>query len=188
MNQTHHHASVVCQRVHRRVRMFRRVTVVIAPGKRPVPFRTRKLSLVAPMVLQSKDCGRVGHRRTKIEHRKPRNPGRDHTSPRAPGFSVFPDHPHPHTECTHPRITCTHLRAECTHKPAVRGHVTRTRVQSAHTHVQATRTRVQPAYTCERMTARSMGVWIQGRASRRTGMPVWRNGGKGYLMALPACH
>src|SRR5699024_4097982 len=36
------------------------VTVVIAWGKRPVPFRTRKLRLTAPMVLQPGGCGRVG--------------------------------------------------------------------------------------------------------------------------------
>ena len=41
-----------------------RVTVVIASGKRPVTFRTRKLRLIAPMVLHSGGCGRVGHRRT----------------------------------------------------------------------------------------------------------------------------
>src|SRR4051794_29200684 len=40
------------------------VSVVIALGKRPVTFRTRKLSLSAPMVLQGGPCGRVGHRRT----------------------------------------------------------------------------------------------------------------------------
>ena len=36
----------------------------MAKGKRPAPFRTRKLSLSAPMVLQVGTCGRVGHRRT----------------------------------------------------------------------------------------------------------------------------
>src|SRR4051794_41711686 len=40
------------------------VSVVIALGKRPVTFRTRKLSLTAPMVLQGGPCGRVGRRRT----------------------------------------------------------------------------------------------------------------------------
>src|SRR4051794_25731021 len=44
----------------------RRVTAVIAWGKRPVPFRTRKLRPTAPMVLHSGGCGRVGHRRTHI--------------------------------------------------------------------------------------------------------------------------
>lgn len=41
-----------------------RVTAVIASRKRPVPFRTRKLSSIAPMVLHSGGCGRVGRRRT----------------------------------------------------------------------------------------------------------------------------
>ena len=35
----------------------------IAAGKRPVPFRTRKLSLHTLMVLQPGGCGRVSHRR-----------------------------------------------------------------------------------------------------------------------------
>jgi hypothetical protein len=38
----------------------------MAEGKRPVTFRTRKLSPPAPMVLHSGGCGRVGHRRTNI--------------------------------------------------------------------------------------------------------------------------
>ena len=41
------------------------VSVVIVAGKRPVPFRTRKLSLVTLMVLHSGGCGRVGYRRPK---------------------------------------------------------------------------------------------------------------------------
>src|SRR3954471_3764988 len=44
--------------------VFHSVSVVIALGKRPVTFRTRKLSLSAPMVLQGGPCGRVGRRRT----------------------------------------------------------------------------------------------------------------------------
>src|SRR6478752_1189239 len=43
-----------------------RVTAAIAKGKHPVPSRTRKLSLSAPMVLQPRGCGRVGRRRTTI--------------------------------------------------------------------------------------------------------------------------
>ena len=39
------------------------LSVVLAAGSRPVPFRTRKLSLPAPMVLHPGGCGRVGHRR-----------------------------------------------------------------------------------------------------------------------------
>lgn len=41
------------------------VAVVIAEGKHPVPYRTRKLSLPAPMVLHAPACGRVGNRRTQ---------------------------------------------------------------------------------------------------------------------------
>ena len=48
-----------------------RVTAAIAKGKHPVPYRTRKLSLSAPMVLQPRGCGRVGRRRTTIGQRPP---------------------------------------------------------------------------------------------------------------------
>ena len=47
----------------------KRVTAVIAWGKRPVPFRTRKLRPTAPMVLHPRECGRVGHRRTTLKER-----------------------------------------------------------------------------------------------------------------------
>ena len=56
------------------VLFFRVFAVVIAAGKRPVPFRTRKLSLPAPMVLHSRGCGRVGHRRTQLHTRTPESP------------------------------------------------------------------------------------------------------------------
>ena len=46
--------------------LFHIVTAAIAVGKRPVPFRTQKLSLPAPMVLHPNQCGRVGHRRTQF--------------------------------------------------------------------------------------------------------------------------
>src|SRR3954453_19970286 len=39
----------------------------MAEGKHPVTFRTRKLSLPAPMVLHRGRCGRVGRRRTIVE-------------------------------------------------------------------------------------------------------------------------
>ena len=41
-----------------------RVSAVIAKRKHPVPFRTRKLSSSAPMVLRGRPRGRVGRRRT----------------------------------------------------------------------------------------------------------------------------
>ena len=48
------------------VRRLEGVTAVMARGKRPAPFRTRKLSLSAPMVLHGGLCGRVGRRRTIV--------------------------------------------------------------------------------------------------------------------------
>ena len=39
----------------------------IAKGKHPVPFRTRKLSSSAPMVLRGRPRGRAGHRRNTIQ-------------------------------------------------------------------------------------------------------------------------
>ena len=50
-----------------------RVTAVIAWGKRPVPFRTRKLRPTAPMVLHPGGCGRVGHRRNTIKRSRTPN-------------------------------------------------------------------------------------------------------------------
>src|SRR5215211_6843014 len=43
----------------------------MARGKRPVTFRTRKLSLSAPMVLPWRRGGRVGRRRTTIPEGPP---------------------------------------------------------------------------------------------------------------------
>ena len=40
--------------------------VARAEGTHPIPFRTRKLSPPAPMVLHGSLCGRVGHRRGLI--------------------------------------------------------------------------------------------------------------------------
>src|SRR5947208_16677081 len=48
-----------------------RVTAATAKGKRPAPFRTRKLSPSAPMVLPPREGGRVGHRRTHNYGRSP---------------------------------------------------------------------------------------------------------------------
>jgi hypothetical protein len=72
------------------VTLFHRVTAAIAEGKRPVPFRTRKLSPPAPMVLHSTGCGRVGHRRTQLHN--PEHP-RPH---RGRGCSAFPTRPSQH--------------------------------------------------------------------------------------------
>jgi hypothetical protein len=48
----------------RSVTHLHRVSVAMAKGKHPVPFRTRKLSPSAPMVLRGGLRGRVGRRRT----------------------------------------------------------------------------------------------------------------------------
>ncbi len=79
----------------------KRVTAVTAWGKRPVPFRTRKLRPTAPMVLHPRECGRVGHRRTTIRRKAPppvgpfalNPPHPKHTPPstwRASGVSAIP--------------------------------------------------------------------------------------------------
>ena len=52
------------------------VSVVIARGKHPDPSRTRKLSLPALMVLHTRVCGRVRHRRT-THYPVPPHPTRD---------------------------------------------------------------------------------------------------------------
>src|SRR6266446_5174350 len=47
------------------------VTAAMAKGKHPVPFRTRKLSSSAPMVLRGGPRGRVGRRRTCLKRVAP---------------------------------------------------------------------------------------------------------------------
>src|SRR5581483_10634217 len=54
------------------VSYLNRVSAVIAKGKHPVPFRTRKLSSSAPMVLRGGPRGRVGRRRTYREEGRSR--------------------------------------------------------------------------------------------------------------------
>jgi hypothetical protein len=66
------------------VRQVARVTAVIAWGKRPVPFRTRKLRPTAPMVLHPRECGRVGHRRTTPQQEGPAPPGAGPSPPKTP--------------------------------------------------------------------------------------------------------
>jgi len=46
--------------------------VVIGSGAHPFPFRTRKLSLIPPMVLHAKVCGRVGRCRHYSLETRPR--------------------------------------------------------------------------------------------------------------------
>src|SRR3954462_9354683 len=54
-----------------RLKHVHRVTAAMARGKRPDTFRTRKLSLSAPMVLPPGPVGRVGRRRTAIPEGAP---------------------------------------------------------------------------------------------------------------------
>src|SRR5690606_16311445 len=52
-------------------------SVTTAEGVHPAPFRTRKLSPPAPLVLHGEPCGRVGHRGTTLHHhRQPPTTGR----------------------------------------------------------------------------------------------------------------
>ena len=46
-----------------RIPLRKRFPAVLAEGPHPFPFRTRKLSPPAPMILHGKPCGNVGHRR-----------------------------------------------------------------------------------------------------------------------------
>jgi hypothetical protein len=62
--------------------------VVIGAGSHPFPFRTRKLSLLPPMVLHGKLCGRVGRCRHYYS-RVRRQLGRQHTVSHAGMGSVF---------------------------------------------------------------------------------------------------
>lgn len=71
---------------------------LMAAGKRPVPFRTRKLSPPAPMVLPPGGGGRVGYRRP---NNFTINKNREYCAPRPP---------HPHHRVTGDRGThiCAH--------------------------------------------------------------------------------
>jgi hypothetical protein len=65
-------STVHISRDGRSIRLhLHRVTAAIATGKRPVPFRTRKLSPSAPMVLRGRLRGRVGRRRTSFANGHP---------------------------------------------------------------------------------------------------------------------
>src|ERR1700744_355343 len=68
------HCAVPELRPENQVQQLNRVAAAIARGKHPVPFRTRKLSPSAPMVLRGRPRGRVGHRRTFLQ-KKSRPPG-----------------------------------------------------------------------------------------------------------------
>ena len=57
-------------------RSAQKVSVAMAAGLHPFPFRTRKLSPPAPMVLGPKGPGRVGRRRTYLREGRPTCVGR----------------------------------------------------------------------------------------------------------------
>ncbi len=65
----------------------RRFAAAMAQGRRPDPFRTRKLRPGTAMVLHPEGCGRVARRRTNTPRR-----GRDATHAPPPPF--IPTHPH----------------------------------------------------------------------------------------------
>src|SRR5688572_32960276 len=69
------HCAVLNARTRPLVRHVHRVTAAMARGKRPVTFRTRKLSLSAPMVLPRRRGGRVGRRRTTPPEGAPADAG-----------------------------------------------------------------------------------------------------------------
>src|SRR3954469_23704567 len=94
--------------------VFRSVSVVLASGKRPVPFRTRKLSLTAPMVLQPKGCGRVGHRRT--QHEEEEDPGREPETVLPGSFS------YPHPRVVPPGTRVVHRGTRVVHRGTRVGH------------------------------------------------------------------
>ena len=64
--------------------LLTKVSVAIAVGSHPFPFRTRKLSPPAPMVLGERSPGRVGRRRISHAEGAPRGA----LSPFWPSFTV----------------------------------------------------------------------------------------------------
>src|SRR5207302_8365024 len=78
-SQTRVHASTVRFPRCGRAPHLHSVSVAIAKGKHPVPFRTRKLSPSAPMVLRGGPRGRVGRRRTCFEEGRSRYGARPST-------------------------------------------------------------------------------------------------------------
>src|SRR5215210_2106739 len=75
-------------------RHLHRVSAAIATGKRPAPFRTRKLSPSAPMVLPGGPGGRVGRRRASFV-----DGGHHNATPAGAGavvtaITVLPPHHH----------------------------------------------------------------------------------------------
>lgn len=95
-----------------------KVTAVIAWGKRPVPFRTRKLRPTAPMVLHPGGCGRVGHRRTHTTGRGPNQHGwgLPHLTPPQPPLTSCRSSGNPRSRPTRHPPTPAHTR-HANHQP-----------------------------------------------------------------------
>ena len=79
----------------------------IAAGKRPDPFRTRKLSLLTLMVLQPGGCGRVRNRRHQTTNHNSIHEKRPFESTTAFKGSLHSFPPHNHTQ--QPRHTTTSI-------------------------------------------------------------------------------
>ena len=90
----------ICPADRTRPALQPRFSVVIAKRPHPFPFRTRKLSSSAPMVLHGRLCGRVGRRRILT----PRALTYFTSGPVSfPLHSPFPFPPLPATRLTHTR-------------------------------------------------------------------------------------
>ena len=77
----------------------------LAAGKRPVPFRTRKLSLHTLMVLQPGGCGRVSHRRHQTTNTTKYNKEEEDGIPPPSSFVVLPALPaRGRSSSTKPRV------------------------------------------------------------------------------------
>ena len=88
---------------HQRGGKVNKLAVVMAWGKRPAPFRTRKLSPTAPMVLPPTGGGRVGHHRNHTKQVRPRPAPLDGAEPHPPNTPH--NTPTQHTHPTHPPNT-----------------------------------------------------------------------------------
>ena len=75
----------------------------IAAGKRPVPFRTRKLSLHTLMVLQPGGCGRVSHRRHQTTQQNTETTKKETVNPPSPSLFTFCRNRRHTTELRHTR-------------------------------------------------------------------------------------
>ena len=77
-----------------------------AAGKRPDPFRTRKLSPPTPMVLHPEECGRVGNRRPTTTQTKKEGGVPTHQWTLPHFFIPAPTPRHPPTTGRHAAVFC----------------------------------------------------------------------------------